>query len=85
MRRRLLIYAWILFVVVILPVGAGWAAAGLSRISDGVYAYVDIKGGPPNNRFGANAGIIVGDDGVLVVDTLASAKEAAIFLKISVK
>ncbi len=80
MRRRFSIYVLILCVLAILPVDAGWAAGGLSRISDGVYAYVDIKSGSLNNRFGANAGIVVGDDGVLVVDTLTSAQEALIFM-----
>lgn len=58
-----------------------WGADGLKKISDGVYAYSNIKSGSPANRFGANAGIVIGDNGLVVVDTLTSAKEAANFLK----
>lgn len=58
-----------------------WGAQGLKKISNGVYAYSNIKSGSPDNRFGANAGIVVGDNGLLVVDTLTSAKEAAKLLE----
>jgi cyclase len=61
---------------------AAWAQAqGLTRIADNVYAYVGVKDASPGNSFAANAGIVVGADGVLVVDTLISAKEARRFLK----
>ena len=53
-----------------------FAAQILSKVSDSVYAYTDTKNASPSNSFGANAGIIVGQDGVIVVDTLATAKEA---------
>jgi glyoxylase-like metal-dependent hydrolase (beta-lactamase superfamily II) len=49
---------------------------GLTKMSDTVYSYVDVKGASPQNSFGANAGIIIGRDGIVVVDTLTSAKEA---------
>lgn len=52
------------------------AAPGLTRLADGVYAYAGVTGMSPANSFGANAGVIVGRDGILVVDTLVSAKEA---------
>ena len=55
--------------------------AGLVKIADGVYAYVDEKNPSPATGFGANAGIVIGTDGVAVVDTLASAKEAQRFIK----
>ncbi|HMK50088.1 MAG TPA: MBL fold metallo-hydrolase [Thermodesulfovibrionales bacterium] len=54
--------------------------AGLTRISEGVYSYIDTKGAAPANSFGANAGIIIGKDGILVVDTLISAKKAKAFI-----
>ncbi len=57
------------------------AAQGLTKISDSVYAYVDAKHASPQSGFGANAGIVVGKDGVLVVDTLVSAKQARTFIK----
>jgi len=53
---------------------------GLTKIADNVYSYVDIKKAAPTNSFGANAGIVVGRDGVVVIDTLISAKEAQRFI-----
>lgn len=52
------------------------AAPKLTRLSDAVYAYVGIPSGSPFNQFGANVGVVIGDDAVLVVDTLTSAREA---------
>jgi len=53
----------------------------LAKIADGIYSYLDTRNATPKNSFGANAGIIIGKEGVLVVDTLVSAKEAARFVK----
>lgn len=58
-----------------------YAADGLTKIADNVYSYVDIKAASPQNSFGANAGIIIGKDGIIVVDTLISAKEATRFIQ----
>ncbi len=69
-----------LALVVLLGVAAP-ASAGLTKIADGVYSYVDAKHATAKNSFGANAGIIVGRDGIVVVDTLISAKEAQKFIK----
>lgn len=52
------------------------AAQTLNKVTDSVYAYTDIKNASPSNSFGANAGIIIGENSVAVVDTLASAKLA---------
>jgi len=60
---------------------AASAQTGLTKIADGVYSYVDTKNPSPATSFGANAGIIIGKDGVVVVDTLTSAKEARRFIK----
>jgi glyoxylase-like metal-dependent hydrolase (beta-lactamase superfamily II) len=57
------------------------AAEKLTKIADNVYAYVDTKQSSKDNSFGANAGIIIGRDGIAVVDTLISAKEAKRFIK----
>lgn len=47
----------------------------LKKLTDNVYAYVDVKNpSPAGNSFGANVGVVIGKDGVLVVDTLISAK-----------
>lgn len=56
------------------------AFAELTKIADNVYSYVGEKDGSPQHSFAANAGIIIGTDSVLVVDTLISAKEGARFL-----
>jgi glyoxylase-like metal-dependent hydrolase (beta-lactamase superfamily II) len=56
------------------------AFAELTKIADNVYSYVGQKDGSPTHSFAANAGIIIGTDGVLVVDTLISAKEGERFL-----
>ncbi len=75
MKRHLL--AAFAFAMVF-PVGAPAAAqGGLARIGDNVYAYVGTRNASPSNSFGANAGVIIGRDAIAVVDTLASAKEAA--------
>jgi cyclase len=50
------------------------------RISEHVYAYVETKNASPAQSFGSNAGLVVGRDAALVVDTLISAKEADRFL-----
>jgi len=54
--------------------------AELKKITDSVYSYVGVPAGTPGNAFSANAGIIIGKDAVLVVDTLTSAKEAEVFM-----
>jgi glyoxylase-like metal-dependent hydrolase (beta-lactamase superfamily II) len=51
------------------------ALAELTKLSDNVYAYVGSKDASAARSFAANAGIVIGSDGVLVVDTLISAKE----------
>lgn len=56
------------------------AAADLTKLSDNVYAYVGSTDASPAHSFAANAGIVIGRDGVLVVDTLISAKEGQRFL-----
>lgn len=68
------------FLVIGVLGGALSARAELTRIADNVYSYVGEKDASPANSFAANAGIVVGRDGILVVDTLISAKEAQRFL-----
>ncbi len=57
------------------------AQDGLEKIAENVYSYVDIKNATPQQSYGANAGIIVGDDSIVVIDTLISAKEAKRFIR----
>lgn len=57
-----------------------FARQELTKITDNVYSYVDVKNAAPGNSFAANAGIIIGSDGILVVDTLISAREARRFM-----
>ena len=59
---------------------AAISRAGLTKIADNVYSYVGEKDASPTHSFAANAGIVIGRDGILVVDTLISAKEAERFL-----
>jgi glyoxylase-like metal-dependent hydrolase (beta-lactamase superfamily II) len=70
-----------LIIVMVLSVCVPAFAGGLTKIAEGVYSYVDTKNPSPATSFGANAGIIIGKDGVVVVDTLTSAKEAQQFIK----
>lgn len=51
------------------------AGAELTKLADNVYSYVGVKDASPANSFAANAGIVIGRDGVMVIDTLISAKE----------
>ena len=56
--------------------GTAWAEEGLIKLTDRIYTYAGTKNPSPANSFGANAGIVIGDKGVLVVDSLVSGKEA---------
>lgn len=68
-------------VLVLFFVMSSQGIAALTKISESVYSYVDTKGAASANGFGANAGIIIGKDSILVVDTLISAKKAKDFIK----
>jgi len=68
----------VLFTFVVLQPKASFAA--LIKVSDHVYSYADTKDPSPANSFGANAGVIVTDEGLIVIDTLISAKEAQRFI-----
>ncbi|MBI5905877.1 MAG: MBL fold metallo-hydrolase [Deltaproteobacteria bacterium] len=59
---------------------AGAAFAELTRLADDVFSYVGVQDASAAHSFAANAGIVIGRDGVLVVDTLISAKEGERFL-----
>ncbi len=59
----------------------GCAQEGLKKIAENVYSYADVKKMCPQNSFGANAGVVIGKEGIAVIDTLMSAKEAQRFLK----
>jgi len=55
--------------------------AGLTKVSEHVYAVVDFKNPSARaNSIGANSGVVIGDDAVLVVDTRISAKKAQQFI-----
>ncbi len=62
-------------------IGPVSAAEKLTQIADNVYAYVDTKNSTPQKSFGANAGVIIGEQGIAIVDTLISAKEAKRFIQ----
>ncbi|MBP7527871.1 MAG: MBL fold metallo-hydrolase [Syntrophorhabdaceae bacterium] len=83
MKKSLAVSGKLVFLVLallVLTTGA-FAADKLTKIAENVYSYVDVKNGSRDNSFGANAGMIVGKDGIVVVDTLISAKEAKRFIK----
>jgi glyoxylase-like metal-dependent hydrolase (beta-lactamase superfamily II) len=69
-----------MFVMTALCATTASARQGLTKLADNVYSYVDVKSAAPAESFAANAGIVVGRDGILVVDTLISAKEAKRFI-----
>jgi cyclase len=69
------------FLFIPFSVGLASAQEGLKKIADNVYSYADIRNAFPKNGFGANAGIVVGKDGILVVDTLISSIKARKFLE----
>jgi cyclase len=71
---------WILWLVLLCWAPLAGAAEGLTKIAEDVYSYVGVQNASPANSYGANAGIVIGRDAVLVVDTLISAKEAERFL-----
>ncbi len=55
--------------------------AGLTKLSEHVYAATDFKNATPaSNSFGVNTGIVIGDNAVLVIDTRISAKKAREFI-----
>jgi cyclase len=68
-------------VVSVLCQQAVHADQGLQRISDCVYSYAGVQGAAASNSFGANAGIIIGQDYLVAVDSLMSAREAQRFMK----
>jgi len=71
-----------LFLVLAVSAATSPAAdTGLTRIAENVYSYVGVKSPSASNSFGSNAGIIIGRDGVVVVDTLMTAKEAKRFIR----
>src|SRR6185369_7545048 len=52
----------------------------LKALAPGVYAYIQAGGPGRDNASVANAGIVVGDDGVLVIDTLTAPLHAKAFI-----
>jgi len=74
---KLLVLALVLFAIV----DHAYAAEKLTLVAENVYAYVDTKNSSAKNSFGANTGVIIGKDGIVVVDTLISAKEAKRFIR----
>ena len=60
----------------------GQESPNLQKISKHVYAYAGTtNASPTGNAFGANVGVVIGRDAVLVIDTLISAKAATRLLE----
>ena len=53
----------------------------LRELAPGVYAYIQGGGPGKDNVSVSNAGLIVGDDGVMVIDTLTAPMHAARFIE----
>ncbi|MCP4105430.1 MAG: MBL fold metallo-hydrolase [Desulfobacteraceae bacterium] len=68
-------------IVICILLSAHPVCADLVKITDNVYSYLDVKEPSAVNSFGANAGIIIGKDGVAVIDTLVSSKAAKQFIQ----
>jgi cyclase len=54
---------------------------GLTKVTGSIYAYTGVKKASPQNSFGANAGVIIGQDFLVAVDSLISSREAKRFLQ----
>lgn len=80
-RRKAIAALAVVFFYSFITGNGAQAQEGLTKIADGVYSYVDVKHASAHNSFGANAGIVIGRDGIVVIDTLISAKEAGKFIK----
>ncbi|MCI5177967.1 MAG: MBL fold metallo-hydrolase [Candidatus Electrothrix sp. AW3_4] len=65
----------LVFLIVTLVTSAA-ADIHLKKITEKVYVYTDTQSG-----LGVNAGIVIGDDGIVVIDTLVSAKAARSFIQ----
>jgi glyoxylase-like metal-dependent hydrolase (beta-lactamase superfamily II) len=49
----------------------------LTKLTEHVYAYIGItQASPSGNSYGANCGVVIGSESVMVIDTLISAKHA---------
>jgi len=70
----------VVLMLTILTLLAPSAHADLVKLADNIYSYIGEKDSSPTHSFAANAGIVIGRDGVLVVDTLISAREGERFL-----
>jgi hypothetical protein len=64
---------------IILTSSALYAADGLIKVTDMVYAYADVKDPSPANSFGVKAGIMIGEKGILIIDNLPFTKGAKRF------
>lgn len=81
MRRSFFAPIPALALAFVLLLAAAAQAQGLTKIAENVYSYVGVKDDSPKRSYAANAGIVIGADGVLVIDTLATAKEGKRLLK----
>jgi cyclase len=68
---------WIVSIALLIVCQQGYGVEGrkFQKISDHVWSYAGTSPMTAANSFGANAGVVVGTKGALVVDTLVSAKE----------
>lgn len=48
----------------------------LIQLADNIYSYIDAQDGSAENSFGANSSVIIGDDGIAVIDSRVTAVAA---------
>jgi len=76
MKMRFMVSVIIMLFFIAMPLQAQ-EEMQLTKLSEHVYAYINpIEEASPQTSFGSNCGIVVGEEGVLVIDTLVSAAHA---------
>ena len=80
MRQFFRFFPPFVFTMLLCLVSSAFARGPLVKLSERTHAYLDEADPTAANSFGANAGIIIGDEGVAVIDALGSAGEAQTFL-----
>ncbi|MDH4317613.1 MAG: MBL fold metallo-hydrolase [Desulfobulbaceae bacterium] len=76
-------FSWlpsIVFAVLLCLFSSAFGRGPMLKLSERTHAYLDEPSPLETNSFGANAGMIIGDDGVAVIDALGSTEEAQAFL-----
>lgn len=68
-------------VATLLWIQTAQAANKLTQLTDNTYVFLGTEDYSANNSYGANAGVIIGNDSVLVIDTQISSQRAQEFIQ----